>query len=255
MTTRNGMVLCPQPVPGARIRLFLLHHAGGSHLAFRQWHRFFPADWEICLIEAPGRGHLLDQEPYRDARELAAALAGELIGWMQLPYAVFGHSMGGLIGYELALAMCADRLPPPIWLGISGRAPEMLRGPQRHRMPTGQLQDTMLELGGTPVEVVRDRDLWTMIEPMLRADCEAAETWAPKPDTPRVPVPISSFGGSCDVLAGESELESWSRLTDRFFGSHVYQGGHFYFTADPARLINDMTVDIRLAWRAQEVSR
>ncbi|WP_233420628.1 thioesterase II family protein [Xenorhabdus nematophila] len=44
-----------EPV-NAKLRLYLFHHAGGSHMLYRTWQRELP-DWiEFIAIELPGRG-------------------------------------------------------------------------------------------------------------------------------------------------------------------------------------------------------
>src|SRR2546423_63419 len=56
------------------MRLFVFHHAGGSHLAYRDWPGRFPADWDVRPVDAPGRG-LLSDRPALDAAPLPVPLS------------------------------------------------------------------------------------------------------------------------------------------------------------------------------------
>ncbi|WP_095094780.1 thioesterase domain-containing protein [Pseudomonas sp. Irchel 3A5] len=58
--------------------------------------------------------------------QLAAQLAGEVARQLRQspgqPYALFGHSLGGLLGYELAYGLLALDVPPLLCLFASAIA-------------------------------------------------------------------------------------------------------------------------------------
>lgn len=245
----SGCVVSRHPVPDPTVRIFLLHHAGGSHLLFRPWQERFPADWEVCTVEAPGRGRLAGRPLCRSASAIVDVLLDEMPLWMDRPYAFFGHSMGALVAYELALALHERRLPLPAWIGLSARgAPRPDGGVTdrvpRHRMSTPELREALIAMGGTPRAVLEDPDLWSIVEGALRADLEVVETWRPRLDAPVLPVPISAFCGDSDVVLPPSAMDGWAARTTRFLGSHVLPGGHFYFQPDPAPVIERITADL-----------
>lgn len=244
----SGCVTCPRPVPDAAVRVFLMHHAGGSHLLYRDWPARFPVDWEVCPIEAPGRGRLTDRPLCHRIDEIVEVLVGELPLWMDRPFAFFGHSMGALVGYELTLALGRLGLPQPLWLGLSARGapgPDgQVEGIVRHRLPSAELRQSVIDMGGTPRAVVEDAELWALIEPVLRADLEAVETWRLRPGTPQLSVPVSAFCGQADVVVSPAGVAGWAERTSRFRGLHVLPGGHFYFQSDPGPLISRIVAGV-----------
>ncbi len=225
-----GAVTIPRPVPGAAVRLFLFHHAGGSHLLYRDWESQYPADWELCLLDAPGRGRLPGEPLIGTSARLVNFFLGELERWTDRPFAFFGHSMGALIAYELTRRLAEQGRRAPVWIGLSScGAPSAWTGRTRgrHQLTDAELRDWLRSVGGTPDGVLDDPGLWRVFGPVFRNDFALVDTWCPAPAA-RLPVPVSAFGGTEDAVVGRERLAAWAGHTRRFHGPHMYSGGHFY---------------------------
>ncbi|MBC3842411.1 thioesterase [Streptacidiphilus sp. 4-A2] len=99
MTGRSPWLLCREPRPQARMRLYCLPHSGGSAGEFLFWADGLPG-YEVWGVQPPGRGERIEEEPYTAMPELVRALADE--AEFTGPYALFGHSLGAAVAYELA---------------------------------------------------------------------------------------------------------------------------------------------------------
>ncbi|GGQ76251.1 thioesterase II family protein [Couchioplanes azureus] len=244
-------VLCPYPVPDPAVRVFLLHHAGGSHLLFRDWPRHFPSDWEVCLMEAPGRGRLADEPPVAQVEDLLPRLRADMLPLLDRPYVLFGHSMGALVAHQLAARLIEYGDPAPRWLGVSARAAPRPDGGldmrTRHLLPDEELRASIAEMGGTPREVLADPEWWAYLAPLLRADLRLVETWRPRPGAGRLPVPVTAFGGDRDVVVRPHRLADWREHTTRFLGLHLYPGDHFYLQSRIPAFVARLVADARLA--------
>jgi surfactin synthase thioesterase subunit len=215
------------------LRLFLFHCAGGSHILFRGWQLLFPREWELCTVEAPGRGRLADYPLATSMDELAAFLLPAMSPLLDVPFAMFGHSMGGMVAYDLTRRLAAAGQPQPVWVGVSARRapdrtpddPNMLR----HTLSNEDLRRGLLKMGGTPPAVLEHPELWAMIAPILRADLCLSETWQPPPGPPFPAPRLSAFGGTEDRAATLEQLAAWRRYTACFVGLRQFPGGHFYF--------------------------
>ena len=237
-----------RPVAWPAVRLFLFHCAGGSHLMYRGWERAFPADWDLCLVEAPGRGRLADLPLAANADELAAFLLPAIAPWLNGPFALFGHSMGGLVAYDMTLRLAIADLPQPDWIGISARRPPDDPPPRptilHHAMSDAELRDGLRAMGGTSPAVLADPRLWAVMAPVLRADLRISDTWR-RPPTPRfVPPPLSVFGGTADPCVPPDRLEGWRRYSPRFIGAHRFRGDHFYLHACLPELSRRIVADL-----------
>jgi surfactin synthase thioesterase subunit len=240
-------VVRPRPLPDPLLRLVVLHHAGGSHVPFRRWARLLPAGWEACLVDAPGRGHAADVAPARTMDRLVHHLVTELAPLADRPYALFGHSMGAVVGFALCVELRARGLPLPVWLGVSAhpgpRTPDRRRTLDLHRLGSESLRTALYRIGGLPAVLLEDDELWDRIEPLLRADLEVAERWRP-PHVDVLPVPVTSFCGRDDPVARAAAMQRWAVHTDRFLGVREFPGDHFYVQQARDEVVAAVVTDV-----------
>ncbi|MCX4554447.1 alpha/beta fold hydrolase (plasmid) [Streptomyces sp. NBC_01387] len=239
------------------LRLFVFHHAGGSHLLYRHWPARLPDTWDVRLLDAPGRGRLLDLPQIADAGRLAEFFLRRLEPELTVPYAFFGHSMGGLMAYEITRRLAARGCPLPVWVGVSGRGAPRLRAADepRHERSDTELQTHLELLGGTPDEVFDNPELWARFAPVIRADLHLVESWCPEPGTVPLPVALSAYGGSEDHFVPPRLMTGWEEQTEHFLGLRVFDGGHFYFQDDPDPLLRQIEQDVTVALDASGAVR
>lgn len=98
---------------------------GGQRHAVPPLAASLPSWIRLLPLELPGRGLRFGEALHTDAASLVAQLAGELHGTLDSasPYAFFGHSLGGLLAFELAHAMRRRGLEGPLALFLSGVSP------------------------------------------------------------------------------------------------------------------------------------
>lgn len=254
--TLRGSVVCPHPVPDPSLRLFLFHHAGGSHLLYRDWAREFPPDWEVCLPNAPGRAQLRDRPALDCVEDLVRHFHHDLGPLLDRPFAFFGHSMGGLVAVELALRLAAEGGRRPVWLGLSScgvpRLADAQREEGRHRYQISdvELRGWLGSVGGTPTEILDNEGLWGLFEPVIRSDFKLVDTWARDPGTCSLPMPVTLFGGDQDTVVAPSRLAAWAEHSPFVDGPYLYSGGHFYVRdhrAAMARKITEAVLSARSA--------
>ncbi|MFD5819821.1 thioesterase II family protein [Streptomyces sp. NPDC127038] len=235
------------------LRLFVLHHAGGSHVLYRHWAAGLPDTWDVRLLDAPGHGLLLDLPQIDDARRLADFLLRGIESRLDdVPYALFGHSMGALVAYEMTRRAVERGLPAPVWVGVSARVAPQQAGPRSgyHELPDAELRTRLKLLGGTPGAVFDDPGLWALFDPVIRADLRLVDGWRPDPGAPVLPVTLSAYAGRRDHSASPERMAGWAEHAERFLGLRVLDGGHFYFQDDPVPLLRHIARDAATALEA-----
>jgi surfactin synthase thioesterase subunit len=216
------------------MRLFCFPHAGGGASVYRTWPNDLPAAIEVCAVQLPGREDRLSEPPHASAGPLVHALVAALGPLLDRPFALFGHSMGALVAFELARHLRRLRAPEPVHLFVSAKGAPALPYPLREisSLPDAEFVRRICELAGTPPEVLANADLRAILLPLLRADFAICDRYVHAPEPP-LACPISAFGGVDDVYAGRDALEAWHRETRARFSLRIMPGGHFFL--QPAR--------------------
>ena len=154
-----------------------------------------------------------------------------------VPYAIFGHSMGALVAFELASALEHDGGRPPEALFVSGRRPpdETDAAAPVHALPDAEFLDELQRrYGAVPDAVRHEPELLALLLPGLRADVRALETYRIADDT-RIACPVHVYGGREDTRPPPDQLEGWSRRTEQPVRVRLFPGGHFFVAEEPAR--------------------
>lgn len=243
--TSKSWIVYPQPNSQAKLRLFCFHYAGGRAWIFRNWSDDLPSSVEICSIELPGRGFRLIEPPFTSLDPLVEAIASALLPHLEKPFAFFGHSMGGLISFELTRTLRKNHGLKPLHLFISGhRAPQLPDpDPPIHNLPESEFVDELRDLEGTPEEVLENAELMQLLLPSLRADFAVIETYAYVAEPP-LECPITAFGGLQDQEVSYDELKAWQEQTNASFSLHMLPGNHFFLHSAQLLLLKLLSQDL-----------
>jgi medium-chain acyl-[acyl-carrier-protein] hydrolase len=235
-------ILRPRPNAAARFRLFCFPYAGGGSSAYRTWAAELPADVELCLVQMPGRESRWKDTPFLDMTDLVATAHDALREHLDRPYAFFGHSLGGLVSFELARALRASGAPGPAHLFVSAhRAPQLPNPhPEMRHLENGAFVDEIKRrYGGIPQAVLDTPDLLQLVLPCLRADFTVFETYQ-YVDGPRLDIPISAFGGTADDYVMPDALAGWESQTSQPFSLRLLPGDHFYLQNERAAVLTSI---------------
>jgi len=213
------------------VQWFIFPHAGGS----KSFYNFLATSSlpEVALIEYPGRGSRLGEPSLTSVEGLADLALSEYPVNPTKPHCIFGHSFGALVGLEFATRLrLRTGLEPALFIASACRPPW---GTSRDKMlataSDEALVDELLQLGGTPRELLENDDFLPFILRAYRADLMALENYTAHL-TPKLRSPVLAIDGRNDKTATRDDMAQWSEVTVGSFRQKTFDGDHFYLIQD-----------------------
>ncbi|MEU9250397.1 alpha/beta fold hydrolase [Streptomyces sp. NPDC048270] len=224
------------PAPDSGIRLVCLPHAGGSASFYFPMSKALAPAVEVLAIQYPGRQDRRHEPNVPSLPDLADRIFAAVGGLDDKPLALFGHSMGAVLAYEVALRMQDAGLPSPVRLFTSGRrAPSCERDEGVHTQSDEHMVAELRKLSGTSAAMLNDPELLEMIMPAIRSDYRAVETYRYEPGR-RLDCPVTVITGDSDPRVSVDEAAAWEDHTTGPTDLHVLPGGHFYLVEQSTRV-------------------
>ncbi|MCK2216212.1 thioesterase domain-containing protein [Actinomadura sp. ATCC 31491] len=226
--------------PGA-LPLYCLPHAGGAASAFRAWQGKVPGV-AVQPVQPPGRESRHREPPYRRMAPLVSDLADAVLTDVETAaagrrYALYGHSLGAIVAFELVREIRRRGGPQPVHLFVSGSdAPHLTYedGPPVGQMGREQVVELLRTLGGTPEWLLADQEALAMILPAVQADFTVKETYEYEAEPP-LEVPVTALPSNADPRVAFAKVAGWRALTTGPFDLHPFEGGHFAVFEQAAR--------------------
>ncbi|WP_250569646.1 thioesterase II family protein [Streptomyces sp. CJ_13] len=249
VTTPHGTRIASQPrllsraAEGPpRYRLVCLPHAGGGAASFTPWLRGMPPDVEVHSVRLPGRESRMSDPPHRHFAQAVSELLDLLGGWAPIPWALYGHSMGGLLAYELYHALTEAGLPDPLSLAVGATTPPQrwVRTPRKLRdgYSREELVGLLRHYGGAPTELFDNAELLEVVLPAVEADFLMLDGYRPTNTARPVRCPLLVFAGSRDPAVVPDDIAAWRELAAGPFEYRLLESaGHFFASSHTETLM------------------
>lgn len=228
--------------PNACLRLYCFPSAGMGASMYRTWAPEMPVGVEMYGVQPPGREGRLRDPAFTRMADLVDAATDALWSGLDRPFALFGHSLGALVAFEVARRLWRRGGPQPWHVIASGRrAPHLAlrHPPMAHLDDTAFVAEVRRRYDGIPEEVLQHPDLMALLLPTLRADITAFEGYAYEPGEP-LGCPITAYGGDDDFEARCDEVTAWRQHTRAGFRHRIFPGKHFFVQSARALVLRDL---------------
>ncbi|MFY1627542.1 thioesterase II family protein [Micromonospora sp. WMMD723] len=226
--------------------LICLPHAGGAATFFRPLVGLLAAEVDVTCVQYPGRQDRRGEPPVDTIDALADLLTEVIRPTVRGPVALFGHSMGAILGFEVALRLEQLGVAPLRLFASGRRAPGVSRHETVHLRDDRGLLADVAELSGTEDDVFADEELTAMVLPAIRADYRAIETYAPRPGVPRLRCPVTALHGTSDPRVDLADAHAWAGHTDGGFRLQPFPGDHFFLLRQWTPVARAIRTDLRL---------
>lgn len=245
-------IVRPRVNLAAKMRLFCFPYAGGGSAIFYRWKEHLPPTVEVCSVQLPGRESRFTMRPYSTMQPLVEAVASAILPFLDKPYALFGHSFGALVAFELARYLHDQGMPRPLSLLLSAADAPHVDGATDtlHTLPDEELIRQLSLLQGTPQEILLHPEVMQLLLPTIRADLQVFETYTYQARPP-LHCPIAVFGAFDDKRVARPGLERWRHHTSSVFSLTMLPGDHFFIHSARRALVE--RVERRLEAALDEV--
>ncbi|MBY0203100.1 MULTISPECIES: thioesterase II family protein [Paenibacillus] len=221
------------------MKLFCLPCAGGSsHSLYANWVHEFKS-FHVIPVELPGRGSRFNETLLLTIEEMAKEVEKKIQDNLKPGehFAIFGHSMGGLLAYELGLRF-KDSLYILSHIFLSAyKPPHFVREENCHEFSDERLVEYIIKLGGTPDHFFDNEEVRKLFLPIFRADFTAVETYVSSAEPKRLSMDVTILAGKDDKISLE-ELKCWEIYSNNPIKIHIFEGGHFYLNDQRECLYN-----------------
>lgn len=225
------------------MKLFCLPYAGGGATPFRVLKDKLSARIVVVPMCLPGREYRFAEPLVDELEVLLPLLVRDYLREERGPYALYGHSMGALIGFELIRYLSKHKLPLPLHFFAAARGAPALSGEYEHfsGLDDADFITRIEAFGGIPEKIVQNREIMSMVLPILRSDFRLLDRYQYLDNEP-LPVPITSLRGESDATVRDAWMRAWQYETVCVYRHHTIPGNHFFIN-DPQSLVFDIIAD------------
>ncbi|WP_167450028.1 beta-ketoacyl synthase N-terminal-like domain-containing protein [Streptomyces hyaluromycini] len=244
-----------KPNPSAKFKLFCFPYGRGRGASvFREWQRLLPDEVEVCPVQLPGKESRIKERAFEDIDTAIDTLAESLAPELDRPYALYGHSAGGLLAYRLAyrLWQTHENRPHHLFVGAYS-APPVQPNPMivltRNLFkeigfddipaPDDLLSATAVEkqkiLQVLTSEADLSGELAELLLPSRLAELKMVQSF--QYEGARFDVPVTAFHGLRDDRVDQAHMTAWREVTDGAFTLHLLSGDHLFLSEDQDQLL------------------
>lgn len=218
-----------------RPQLFLFHFAGGNKYSYTFLTPFLKNKFECIRLELPGRGNRFGQPLLNSKKAAIEDYYNQILSHLTgAPFVLFGHSMGAVLTFEIASRLEKENKAPKAIIVTGNAGPNIERKEIRYNLSDEDFINALAKLGGTPSEVIDNKELFQLFNPILCADFEVVEN----PDIPvanKLEVtPIYAMMGKDEENA--DSIDNWMFYSEKEVSTQVLDGGHFFIHDHPETL-------------------
>lgn len=212
--------------------IFCLPHAGGGAHHYFGWAAHLAPDIQWEPLDYAGHFSRMDEPAYATFEQAVEDLAAIMIARAGgHPFALFGHSMGGALAYEIAQYLAARQLAKDLsFIAVSSALPPHRRDPNMPRyyeLPDRDFIQHLIDTGGMTAQLAAQAELMASYLPLIRQDYRLYHQYQP-PSNPPLSTPLYALWGE-EEEDRKDNMPAWADYSHAFTGSKAYPGDHFYW--------------------------
>lgn len=219
--------------------LFCLPYAGGSEAIYYSWKNYLDPSIKLFPIKLKGRGARLNEHFYKNLEEVIDDIFNIIKNIiLDNDYAIYGHSMGSLLAFELYYMISGKKLRRPKHIFFSGyKPPNIPRKENISDLPYSDFLRKLVELGGMPDELINNQELLKIFIPVIHNDIKVLENYNYVEREMGIECDISILNGKEDSINLE-EILAWKKHACKEFKIYSFEGNHFFINYNTENIVN-----------------
>lgn len=225
-----------QPEKNDRLRIFCFPYAGAGGSVYKNWSYKEDQHVGVCPIQYPGRENRLFEPPIQEMDLLVSEICAQIRKHLDCPYLLFGHSLGAKVAFRVASAMQKTHGTPAGLIVAGARAPHISETNPICHLDDDKIIEELRRLGGTPDEILNNKEIMKLFLPSIRADYTLADCFVCK-ESRILDCSLMAVTGEYDQEATREEMDKWKGYTKKNFTHRAVRGDHFFIEAHEKELL------------------
>ncbi|XP_070560650.1 mycocerosic acid synthase-like isoform X1 [Ptychodera flava] len=243
------------PTIDAKSQLICYPPNSAGQTLYKDWHDpFNKRGVQTIVIQLPGWEGREKEKPFSQLRDIVSLVAEEL-KQILIPgrFSFYGHSMGGLIAFEVTHYLVEKYDICPVHLFVGGcfapslpyPYPNDFNVPNSVLRTTANVPNTLKEYGAEfkflEKSVLNNKAVMARILPSIEAGLAIYKTYQRRQAMP-LPCPLTVFAGKKDEYVKPNMVDGWkSEITSRHqFKKVLVPGRHLFLATCPEMLVQEI---------------
>jgi len=208
-------------------QIVMFPFGGGTGFSYLGLCNAVKTDVEIVVINPPG--HMMNTDkPLESIDAMVYLYKKELGPLLKKETVLFGHSIGGIVAYEICWELEKERKIKRLIVSSVNPPHNMMDAVDLHSdMDTETLVKKSAQLGGMPQIFREDHQIMKMFVRGLRADLKALEGYKPVTPNRQLNTTAVILYSDNDYIVDAEKLKEWELYMEcprlvRFRGDHFY---------------------------------
>ncbi|WP_445115298.1 thioesterase II family protein [Acinetobacter sp. WZC-1] len=219
--------------------MFCLPPAGSSASIYHSWKKIEVKNICIQPIEYSGHGLKINEPLLDDPDLLARQIVEEIQHYAELPFILFGHSVGGGLIWKVLHVLETSSMLHQLKLIVISSRPEhgyIQHMRYKHELTDKKIIDELKRYNNFPDEILNNPEALAFFLRIIRNDFYLSDQLLSE-KLRKTEVPVMTFYGKNDPdIPDKIMMDAWQQHTDNWLGSVELEGDHFYFL-NPAERI------------------
>lgn len=245
---KNSLLVVRKANFKAKQKLICLHHAGGGASSYYTWAKLLGDDIEVAMIQLPGREERIEDKFYDNLKKAVEDITKEVRKYINdSAYSIFGHSMGGILGYEVEKKLESEyNLQAKNCFFSSCKLWGMtdLFKKDIDDLNDDEFLEAISIYGGLENEFLKMEEFKKIYTNIMRHDFKLLGQYKGN-DLKPLKSPITFFYGKDDKTLNLEEIQAWKDISYNKCEFIEFPGAHFYLVEHRKELCEKLLEKIK----------